>query len=398
MMNDRATDRAISNQATSDEAGAGVEPGAEVKSVTRDEAEIEAGSVLATALVRLVSAQVLTPSQADAVRREYTTALHQPDADPHPRGDAPSPSGPGAAPAHLRTREDASGTRWPSLLMELGGYVGTAFIVAAAAALVGPTWDHFSLATRVSLLAGPALAMLAAAFVVASGTPGGWSMRPTDQPGPRRRLVSVLVLAAGGLFGGVAGLLSEGGQPERVVPLVLLAGWGLGYLLSRGVLLHLATAWALSWAVVALIEPSFDSEAALPGLVLAAVGAGWAALSVLRLIDERSLGIAVAGVTAFVGAEMVISSDIKGLGYVLLAAVAVAGLAGYIASRELSALAVGGVALAVVIPQAVIDYTDGSLGAAGALLISGLSVVAASTLGMRLRKAEDDATPQSSSA
>jgi hypothetical protein len=164
------------------------------------------------------------------------------------------------------------------------------------------------------------------------------------------------------------------------------------------VLLHLATAWALSWAVVALIEPSFDSEAALPGLVLAAVGAGWAALSVLRLIDERSLGIAVAGVTAFVGAEMVISSDIKGLGYVLLAAVAVAGLAGYIASRELSALAVGGVALAVVIPQAVIDYTDGSLGAAGALLISGLSVVAASTLGMRLRKAEDDATPQSSSA
>jgi hypothetical protein len=49
-------------------------------------------------------------------------------------------------------------------------------------------------------------------------------------------------------------------------------------------------------------------------------------------------------------------------------------------------LVVGVVALATVVPQAVIDYTDGALGAAGALLLSGLSIVGASVLGLRLHR------------
>jgi len=46
---------------------------------------------------------------------------------------------------------------------------------------------------------------------------------------------------------------------------------------------------------------------------------------------------------------------------------------------------VGVVALATVVPQAVIDYTGGALGAAGALLVVGLSIVGASVIGLRLR-------------
>jgi hypothetical protein len=42
-------------------------------------------------------------------------------------------------------------------------------------------------------------------------------------------------------------------------------------------------------------------------------------------------------------------------------------------------------ALATVVPQAVIDYTDGALGAAGALMLIGLSIVGASLVGVRLR-------------
>jgi hypothetical protein len=72
---------------------------------------------------------------------------------------------------------------------------------------------------------------------------------------------------------------------------------------------------------------------------------------------------------------------------VVLAGVALAGLAGYLALREVALLAAGAVALAVVVPQAAIDYSDGALGAAGALLVSGLSIVAASVVGLRVRKA-----------
>jgi hypothetical protein len=43
------------------------------------------------------------------------------------------------------------------------------------------------------------------------------------------------------------------------------------------------------------------------------------------------------------------------------------------------------VSLAVVVPQAVIDYTSDAFGAAGALLICGVLIVVASTLVMRLR-------------
>ena len=91
---------------------------------------------------------------------------------------------------------------------------------------------------------------------------------------------------------------------------------------------------------------------------------------------------------AFTGGEIVATSSYEGVGYLLLGLLTVAGLVGYIRTRELSALGVGAVTLAVLVPQAVIDYTEGSLGVAGGLLVSGLSVVAASVVAARLRHTE----------
>jgi hypothetical protein len=89
---------------------------------------------------------------------------------------------------------------------------------------------------------------------------------------------------------------------------------------------------------------------------------------------------------SFIGAETVVAADNESLGYLLLGLLAAAGLIEYLRTRELSALGVGAVALAVVVPQAVIDYTEGSFGAAGGLLVSGLSIVAVSVLASRLRR------------
>ena len=75
----------------------------------------------------------------------------------------------------------------------------------------------------------------------------------------------------------------------------------------------------------------------------------------------------------------------NGAGYVLLGLLAVAGLVGYVRTHYVGVLSVGVIALATVVPRAAIDYTNGALGASGAVLLIGLSIVGASLVGVRLR-------------
>lgn len=335
--------------------------------------------VLATSLQRLIDNGTLTREQADAVRTDFHTDLQS-------RADRP----------------EESRNSWTPVLAEVGGYVGAAFVVAAAAALIGPGWDNFSHAGRIAILAGPGALLLLAAAAIAVAFPAGWSSgfggaRPSveghnsfdpDQQAsaPVRRLIGALILAGGGLFWGAAAVIADNHGFDRWVPLVPLLVWGLGYLRFRGVPLHLGTAVALVWTVLTVSDPDLEDRFPVSGLLLVIAATVWALLAMYRLIEERALAVAVAGVMAFTGGEIAATSDYEGFGYLLLGLLAVVGLAGYVRTHELSALGVGATTLAVVVPQVVIDYTEGSLGAAGGLLVSGLSIVAASVLAARLRR------------
>jgi hypothetical protein len=330
----------------------------------------QAEPVLAGTLERLVGQGTITRGQADAVRSNFHLDFR----------------------AHQGRSERAgepNSNSWSAILAEVGGYVGAAFVVAAAVALVGPSWDNFSQSVRIAVLAGPAVLLLIAAVVVAAGMPGKWTFRPTTgefAPAAIRRLVGALVLAGGGLLGAATAVIIEDSGSERWVPLVPLLVWGVGYLLCRGVPLQVGTAVALTWAVLMILDENRTDQFPLSGLVLVLAGIGWAALAKIRLIEEQALAIVIAGVLAFTGGEIVATSEYTGLGYLLLGLLAVAGLGGYVLTHQLSALGVGATTLAVVVPQVVIDYTEGSLGAAGGLLVSGLSVVAVSVLAARLRR------------
>lgn len=329
------------------------------------------------ALARLVSAGTLTAQQADAVRRELS-------------------AGGGALPAGAGPKETTDGDgSWRGILSEVGGYIGATFVFAAAFTLAGPAWDDLPDSGRTALLLGPAVLMLGAAVAVALTAPGRW---PVRGPGStRRRLVSVLVIVAAALIGGAVGVATE---PDRyldgtdysaqpaLICLAILAVVGAGYLTCRSVLLHLAVAATVVgtlFTVCDWVDGSGDGVGTAVGLLVALFGLAWAAGSWLRVVDERVVGLAVGGVIIFIGAETMILNGTDA-GYLLLFALAAAGLGGYVLTRDVPLLAVGSLTLAITVPQAVIDFSDGALGAAGALLVTGMSIVAVSVLGLRLRQ------------
>lgn len=78
--------------------------------------------------------------------------------------------------------------------------------------------------------------------------------------------------------------------------------------------------------------------------------------------------------------------EARWLGYLLLALVAVAAFAVYLARRAWPYLAMGVVAITLVVPQALLEWTDSAVGPAGALLATGVTLLGASLLGLRLRK------------
>jgi hypothetical protein len=286
---------------------------------------------------------------------------------------------------------------WTTVLAEVGGYVGAAFVVAAVAVFTGPHWDDLATGTRLAILAVPAAAMIVAGVVIASSTPGGWPVHERAGIGARRRLIGALWLSAGGLLAGVTGVLSS--EPQAVsgnnrqgalVTATALVVWVVGYVACRTPLLHLAIGAAATLLPYLLWDwLAENNDTALAGVTLLVLAVLWAALSLRGVLDEQMLGLAVAGTLGFIGAETLTQTGGPGTvaaGYLALAALALAGLLGYAASRMTVVLVVGVVALATVVPQAVIDYTDGALGAAGALLLSGLSIVGASVLGLRLHR------------
>ncbi|HEX2809374.1 MAG TPA: DUF2157 domain-containing protein [Kineosporiaceae bacterium] len=336
------------------------------------------GRSVDAALSRLVTDGTLTPEQADAVRRELST---QPPPGPSAESDS-----------------------WTPVLAEVGGYVGGAFVAAAAVVLVGRDWAGLGTGARIAVLGVPALLLLAGAGVVALTTPGGWRVRPVATPpggrwhsgrfrGARRRLVAVFVALAAALTGGVGAVIQDrvwsGHGQATAGTLSALVVVGAGYAACRSELLHLGAAVALVASAVAVLNETFGVTSSGPsGWAVSGAGLVWLGLTIAGLLDERALGLGAAGTMGFLGGELLTGADPKAAGYLLLFGVAVAGVVGYVLVRLLLVLIIGVATLAVVVPQVILDVTDGALGASGALLVVGLSIVGASVLGLRLHRAQ----------
>lgn len=271
-------------------------------------------------------------------------------------------------------------------LAELAGYLGAALLLGAAALFLTSGWNDLTEAARVVVLVGLALMLLVAGGLVAlsSGQPVRELGREDDSA--RRRLVSVLWTSGAAAAAGAAGLGVEGWElvAASTTGLVVAA---IAYSLVPSVVGQLGM-WAGSIALVTALvaEVGDDPGTAAYAVALYALGACWVALGLTQAVRDREVALATGAAIALFGAQLPVFGPDDWVAYLLTAGVAVAGFAGYLSTRSWSVLGAGVLATTLVVPEALRDWTDGSVSAAGSLLVAGLTLLAASAAGLRLRR------------
>lgn len=278
-----------------------------------------------------------------------------------------------------------------SQVVEVVAYLGAALVLAAGSLLALDTWSSLGLGGQVALLAVVTLVLGVAGAGVALTEPGTARREPRHDA--RRRLAGALLtgaaLAAGGL---VAVVLERGldvsyGDGPGGVDVVALATWlvvlgvaVVGYRLAPTAL-GLVVALGSAVAVVSSLLAGLDGEtgAVVLGLALVALGLATLLLAERRVVHEVALGRVLGALLVLTGAQWPVLEDgTRVLAYLLTVAAAVAGAAAYLRLGAWPYLAVAVLAVTVVVPEAVSDWTGGGLGVIGAVLLTGITLLLAS--------------------
>lgn len=311
---------------------------------------------LTAALDRLVEQGTLDRAQADAVVRELGVPVVAP-----------------AAPRRV--------------LAEIAGYLGASFVLGATLLCVGRQWEDMSDGQRFLVFVVAALILagagLAARGLVALGT---------ARDDVRRRLSSTLLTGAAGAAGFAAFQAVEPISGDDPAVLAGTAVWLLvaagGYLLSRSALGQLNVAAAALACYGGLLEVIDEVDAVPFGLGTMTLGGIWALLAVTRAFAEHRLALGVAVTYGVFGPQILVidDSDALYLGQLLTASVSALCFVAYFRVREWTVLAGGVVAATLAVPEFLFEVTGGALGSSGALLIAGVTLLAGSLAGLRLRR------------
>ena len=276
---------------------------------------------------------------------------------------------------------------------ELAGYLGGVFVVSAAGIFFATQWPSLGEGQQVALLAGVAVVLAAAAVAVIVLAGGAAAVRAGAEP-VQRRLAGVLMLGAAGSAAGAVGLqASYAFEPSSDAPpllgfLTFTALALVGYLLAPTVLGQVGIAGGTFMLVPMSLQyfGGRDVEVVVFGMLVLSVGVAWLLLAEKGIWREVASGRLVGCVLVVVGAQVaVFDQDLRWVGYLALFLVAAAAFGVYVVRRAWPYLATGVVALTLVVPQALTDWTDDSLGPAGVLLVAGVTLLGASLLGLRLR-------------
>jgi hypothetical protein len=275
---------------------------------------------------------------------------------------------------------------------ELAGYVGGALVVSAAAVFFTSRWDDLGEWRQTGLLAGIAVVLAVAGLaVVASARPD--RLRAGGDP-VRRRLAGVLLTAAAASAAGAVGILVEQWVGDDATTSALLGSLTLGalslagYLVAPTVVGQLGVAVGAESAVLFGLDGLGDVPTVVTGLCVLALGVVWLVATERGLWREVASARVLGCGLALVGAEIPVfdSAPQRMVGYLLLGLVAVAAFGVYVARPAWPYLAAGVIAVTLVVPEALLDWTDNAMGPAGAMLVTGMALLGGSLLGLRLRR------------
>jgi len=316
-----------------------------------------------TALRRLVVDGVLSPGQGEAVEDAFNSAA-----------------------------EPARPTNW---LVEVAGYLGGGLLLAGVTLFVGASWQEMTRSQREFTLAGLALALAAAGILVAGGPTRVRSLAGRPVPGhapavspARRRIVGLLFAIASvpAAFAAGVGLADE--------PHPGFVGAVVGTAVAVAGMIWLPTAFGLVAsglmsivATTAFADDVLHASDLTEALMVLGLGVIWLVAALVRLLPSRPLGLALGAGLALIGPQYLIFDDeLQPLAYTTTFAVAVGAILLYRWQSSTVLLVAGIVGGTVAVPEAVSDWTGQNLGGAGALLLAGGVLVAASAFGLRLRR------------
>ena len=288
-----------------------------------------------------------------------------------------------------------------ALLVEIAAYVGGALVVASIGLFLAQYWAEFSGTVQVTALAAIGAVLAAAGFAVSRVGPGYAALR-AGRDDVRRRLASALLTAAAAAAGIAVGRLVDlrvGGAVENeswpivagaLTALVLAAA---AYAYAPSVLGQVAMTGAIlmsTTGIWALLDED-QADTWWPGIAFMAIGALWLAGAEGRLFREVVQARAIGAALTLFGAQFTLfGGDHNGVSYLLMFVASVAAFAMYVRQVAWPYLVVGVVGITLVVPEAVIDWTDGSLGPAGAVLVAGVTLLGASLAGFRVRRGVTD--------
>lgn len=284
----------------------------------------------------------------------------------------------------IRAFEGREAPRAPiALITEALGYLGAALAAAAAAVLVGRSWNDAPSGLRILLPGGAALVMVAA----------GWALRRTEDAAIAR-LASVLWLLAAGLAGWFGGQLALDGfdASDRGV----LLGVGIGvtvvavplYLARRRTLQQLAVLAGL----MILATGIFYDSAISVGLAFVAIGLAWAVLGWMGRAEPRRVSLTLGPLAGLTGA-FVASGDTTSVGVWLGIGISVALVAASVPLRHTAMLGLGVAGLFAFLVWAIAYYFGETIGTPLVLLFAGVVLLAIAFVAARLRALTSERAP-----
>lgn len=335
---------------------------AHTRIVTDVHDKIDAGSAglhLEEELERWVAAAVITPAQADAIRRLEAEVAH---------------------PIPPRSRIP--------LVAEALGFLGGALTVTACVVATSRLWDRFSTATRLTLVGVVALLLIVAGRLV----------HRDDEPA-LAHLGSFLWVLATGTVAFWAAILAVDGLGWKGADAVFVVGTGASvaavvlWAWRPAPLQHVATLLALAVALGGAAGQVDHVGGRFIGIALWALGATWIVLAWAGVVRPAPLAYAVGGALVIV-AGRIMGSETPWLD-VLSVLTALVLLAASVPTRSMALLWAGVAGVFVSVPIAISKHFGDSLGAPAVLFLAGVALIGVAVVASRLVR-EVRVTPQRS--